>query len=142
MTEPLAALVRHLKPYNSLELPCPATRPIDRDLSSTDEPKKLAAAGEVYRLGRAAAGICHCRWWAESELSRYLLAPNPVITVESRFRGHFHRIELLNGTPRLADVPPRPRREEFDPDLQEGISLDILSHARAGRLRRHCEIPG
>ncbi len=44
------------------------------DLSSADEPKKLAAAGEVYRLGRAAAGAAIAAWWAESELSALLLA--------------------------------------------------------------------
>src|ERR1700740_2955236 len=43
------------------------------DLSSADESKRLAAAGEIYRLGRATAGSAISDWWADSELSRLLL---------------------------------------------------------------------
>jgi len=103
------------------------------DLSSTDEPKKLAAAGEVYRLGRAAAGSAIAAWWAESELSALLLAPNPVITVGVAVqRDTFSRIRIANGTPRLADVPPDQDAEEFDLDFKEEISLDILTTREPG----------
>jgi hypothetical protein len=103
------------------------------DLSSADESKKLAAAAEVYRLGRAAAGSAIAGWWAESELSALLLAPNPVITVGVAVqRDTFSRIRIANGTPRLADVPPDQDAEEFDLDFKEGISLDILTTREPG----------
>jgi hypothetical protein len=103
------------------------------DLSSADESKKLAAAGEVYRLGRATAGSAIAGWWAESELSALLLAPNPAITVGVAVqRDTFSRIRIANGTPRLADVPPDQDAEEFDLDFEEGISLDILTTREPG----------
>jgi hypothetical protein len=103
------------------------------DLSSVDESKKLAAAGEVYRLGRATAGSAIAAWWAESELSALLLAPNPVITVGVAVqRDTFSRIRIANGTPRLADVPPDQDAEEFDLNFEEGISLDILTTREPG----------
>jgi hypothetical protein len=103
------------------------------DLSSADESKKLAAAGEVYRLGRATAGSAIAGWWAESELSALLLAPNSVITVGVAVqRDTFSRIRIANGTPRLADVPPDQDAEEFDLNFEEGISLDILTTREPG----------
>jgi len=45
------------------------------DLSSADEPKKLAAAGEVYRLGRAAAGSAIAAWWRRANSPRYSSLP-------------------------------------------------------------------
>lgn len=103
------------------------------DLSSADESKKLAAAGEIYRLGRATAGSAVANWWPESELSALLLAPNPVITVGVAVqRDTFSRIRIANGTPRLADVPPDQDAEEFDLTFEEGISLDILTTREPG----------
>lgn len=103
------------------------------DLSSADESKKLAAAAEVYRLGRATAGSAIAGWWAESELSALLLAPNSVITVGVAVqRDTFSRIRIANGTPRLAGVPPDQDAEEFDLNFEEGISLDILTTREPG----------
>src|ERR1700730_13405374 len=45
------------------------------DLASTDEAKKHAAAGDIYRLGRAAGGSAVAGWWSDSELSALLLGP-------------------------------------------------------------------
>jgi hypothetical protein len=103
------------------------------DLSSADESKRLAAAGEVYRLGRATGGSAVADWWAESELSALLLGPNPAITVGLAVqRDTFGRIRIANGTPRLADVPPDQDAEEFELDFTEGISLDILTTREPG----------
>jgi hypothetical protein len=103
------------------------------DLASTDEAKKLAAAGDIYRLGRATAGSAVADWWSESELSALLFAPTPVITVGVAVqRDTFSRIRIANGTPRLADVPPDQDAEEFDLDFKEGISLDILTTREPG----------
>jgi hypothetical protein len=103
------------------------------DLSSANEPKRLAAAGEIYRLGRATAGSAISAWWGESELSALLLGPNPSITVGLAVqRDMFGRIRIANGTPRLADVPPDQDAEEFELQFTEGISLDILTTREPG----------
>jgi hypothetical protein len=103
------------------------------DLSSTDESKKLAAAGEVYRLGRATAGSAVADWWTESELSALLLGANPAITVGLAVnRDTFGRIRIANGTPRLAEVPPDQDAEEFELHFADGISLDILTTREPG----------
>lgn len=105
------------------------------DLSSADELKKLAAASEIYRLGRATAGSAVAAWWTEGELSPLLLSPNPVITVGVAVqRDTFSRIRIANGTPRLAGVPPDQDAEEFELEFPEGISLDILTAREPGGL--------
>jgi hypothetical protein len=103
------------------------------DLSSADESKRLAAANEVYRLGRATAGSAVSEWWAEGELSALLSGPNPAITVGLAVqRETFGRIRIANGTPRLAQVPPDQDAEEFELHFAEGISLDILTTREPG----------
>ena len=103
------------------------------DLSSADESKRLAAANEVYRLGRATAGSAVSEWWAEGELSALLSGPNPTITVGLAVqRETFGRIRIANGTPRLAQVPPDQDAEEFELHFAEGISLDILTTREPG----------
>ncbi len=103
------------------------------DLSSADEPKRLAAAGEIYRLGRATGGSAIAGWWAESELSALLHAPSPAITVGLAVqRDTFGRIRVANGTPRLAKVPPDQDAEEFELHLDDGVSLDILTTREPG----------
>jgi hypothetical protein len=107
--------------------------PLIADLSSADESKKLAAAGEIYRLGRATGGSAVAEWWTESELSALLLGPNPAITVGVAVqRDTFSRIRIANGTPRLAAVPPDQDAEEFELEFPEGISLDILTAREPG----------
>jgi len=103
------------------------------DLSSADSSKRLAAASEIYRLGRATAGSAISDWWAESELSALLLTPNPNITVGLAVqRETFGRIRIANGTPGLAEVPPDQDAEEFELHFTEGISLDILTTREPG----------
>ena len=105
------------------------------DLSSADASKRLAAAGEIYRLGRATAGSAISDWWAESELSSLLFGPNPAITVGLAVqRDTFGKIRIANGTPRLAQVPPDQDAEEFELHFAEGISLDILTTREPGGL--------
>jgi hypothetical protein len=103
------------------------------NLSSADPSVRLAAAGEIYRLGRATAGSAISDWWTESELSALLLAPNPAVTVGLALqRETFGRIRIANGTPRLADVPPDQDAEEFELHFTDGISLDILTTREPG----------
>jgi len=103
------------------------------ELASPDESKRLSAASEIYRLGRASGGSAIAEWWAESELSALLRGPSPAITVGLAVqRDTFGRIRVANGTPRLAQVPPDQDAEEFELDLAEGISLDILTTREPG----------
>jgi len=103
------------------------------DLAAADASKRLAAAGEIYQLGRAAAGSAISAWWAESELSGLLLGPHPAITVGLAVeRDTFRRIRIANGTPRLADVPPDQDAEEFELHFAGGIALDILTTREPG----------
>jgi hypothetical protein len=103
------------------------------DLSSADESKRLASAGDIYRLGRAIAGSAVSEWWADSELAALLHGPNSAITVGLAVqRDTFGRIRVANGTPRLAGVPPDQDAEEFELDFVGGISLDILTTREPG----------
>jgi len=103
------------------------------DLASADESKRLGAAEEVYRLGRAMGGSAVAGWWSESELSTLLFGPNPMITVGLAVqRDTFGRIRIANGTPRLANVPPDQDAEEFELDFTGGIALDILTTREPG----------
>ena len=102
-------------------------------LLASDSSARKAAAAEVYRLGRAAAGIAVAVWWDDAELSALLLAPNPVITVGVAVpRETFNRIRIANGTPRLAEVPPDQDAEEFELHFPEEVSLDVLTTREPG----------
>jgi len=103
------------------------------DLSSADESKRVGAAGEIYRLGRAAAGSAISAWWTESELSTLLLGPNPLVTIGIAVqRDAFGRIRIANGTPRLAEVPADQDAEEFELHFAPDVSLDILTTREPG----------
>ena len=103
------------------------------DLSSAEESKRLAAAGDIYRLGRASAGSATSGWWAESELSSLLLGPNPAVTVGLAVqRETFVKIRAANGSPRLAEVPSDQDAEEYELHFPEGVSLDILTSRAPG----------
>ena len=102
-------------------------------LAASEPPARQAAAEEVYRLGRAVAGIAVASWWEDAELSGLLLAPNPVITVGVAVpREAFNRIRIVNGTPRLAEVPPDQDAEEFELQFAGAISLDLLTTREPG----------
>lgn len=102
-------------------------------LSSAEPPVRQTAAEEVYRLGRAAAGIAISSWWADEELSALLLGPKPVITVGLAVqRDTFMRIRIANGTPRLADVPSDQDAEEFELYFPPEVRLDILTTREPG----------
>lgn len=103
------------------------------DLGSPEASVRLAAGEEIYRLGRAAAGIAVSTWWGDEELSALLLAPTPVITVGLAVsRETFNRIRIANGTPRLADVPADQDAEEFELHFTEETSLDVLTTREPG----------
>jgi hypothetical protein len=102
-------------------------------LSSAEPSVRQTAAEEVYRLGRATAGIAVSAWWADEELSALLLDPKPSITVGLAVqRETFVRIRIANGTPRLANVPPDQDAEEFELHFPGEILLDILTTREPG----------
>ena len=102
-------------------------------LSSAEPSARQDAAGEVYRLGRATAGIAVSAWWADEELSALLYGPKPMITVGVAVqRETFNRIRIANGTPRLAEVPPDQDAEEFELHFPPEILLDILTTREPG----------
>jgi hypothetical protein len=103
------------------------------NLSSAESSVRLAAAEEIYRLGRATGGSAVSAWWAEGELSALLLGPNPVITVGLAVqRDTFGRIRVANETPRLAQVPPDQDAEEFELHFGQEVSLDVLTTREPG----------
>jgi len=102
-------------------------------LASADASNRLAAASEIYGLGRATGGSAISEWWTENELSALLLGPKPEITVGLAVqRDAFGRIRIANGTPRLADVPPDQDAEEFALHFADGVSLDIVTTREPG----------
>ena len=102
-------------------------------LSSGDPVARQSAAEEIYRLGRAAAGIAVSSWWADNELGALLAAPNPAVTVGLAVaRETFSPIRVANGTPRLAEVPSDQDAEEFELHFGNGVSLDILTTREPG----------
>ena len=102
-------------------------------LASAVPSVRQAAAEEVYRLGRATAGIAVSAWWADEELSALLQGPQPTITAGVAVqRETFNRIRIANGTPRLADVPPDQDAEEFELHFPPDILLDILTTREPG----------
>ncbi len=102
-------------------------------LWSADASVRQNAAEEIYRLGRAAAGIAISDWWADDELSALLLAPSPAITVGLAVaRETFNWIRIANGTPRLAKVPADQDAEEFELHFPKEISLDVLTTREPG----------
>lgn len=103
------------------------------NLSSPEPSVRKAAAEEIYRLGRAAAGCAISDWWADKELFALLLGSQPVITVGLAVeRDTFGRIRIANGTPRLAEVPPDQDAEEFELHFKQEILLDILTTREPG----------
>jgi hypothetical protein len=102
-------------------------------LSSAEPSVRQAAAEEVYRLGRATAGIAISAWWADEELSALLLGPHPAITVGLAVqRETFVRIRIANGTPSLANVPPDQDAEEFELQFPGDVFLDVLTTREPG----------
>lgn len=102
-------------------------------LTSGDDLVRAAAAGEIYRAGRAPADRVASEWLGDSEFSVLLQSSNPVVTVGLAVeRETFVKIRVANGTPRLAEVPSDQDAEEFELHFPEGVSLDVLTTRAPG----------
>lgn len=88
----------------------------------------MAAATEIYHLGRSLADHAVYPWWTDKKLSTLLNAPNPSVTVGVAVnRELFAKIHEANGSPRLAEIPPDQDAEEFELHLPGGTSVDVLT---------------
>jgi hypothetical protein len=98
------------------------------NLSSADEAVRVAAAGEIYRQGRAPADRAVSQWWEDAELAELLLGPKPVVTVGVAVqRETFAKIRVANGQPALAPVPEEQDAEEFELHFGDDVELDVLT---------------
>jgi len=97
-------------------------------LSSADPSVRMAAATEIYHLGRSLADHAVYPWWTDKELSTLLNAPNPQVTIGVAVgRELFAQIHEANGLSRLADVPPDQDAQEFELHFPGGTSVDVLT---------------
>ncbi len=98
------------------------------NLSAAEKSARVAAAGEIYRQGRAPADRAVSRWWEEAELAELLLSPKPIVTVGVAVRREtFAKIRAANGQPALANVPQEQDAEEFELHFGDGVELDVLT---------------
>jgi hypothetical protein len=103
------------------------------DLCSADSSVRVAAATEIYHIGRALADHAVYPWWKDPNLSSLLLGPSPLVTVGVAVgRELFAKIHEANGSPRLAEMPPDQDAEEFELHLPGGTSVDVLTTTNAG----------
>jgi hypothetical protein len=98
------------------------------ELSSADPSVRMAAATEIYHLGRSLADHAVYPWWTDKELSNLLHGPNPQLTVGVAVgRELFAQIHEASGLSRLAEVPPDQDAQEFELHLPGGTSVDVLT---------------
>lgn len=98
------------------------------NLSSADPSIRMAAATEIYHLGRSLADHAVYPWWADKELSGLLMGPDAMVTVGVAVKRElFTKIHEASGSPRLVDVPPNQDAEEFELHLPGGTSVDVLT---------------
>jgi hypothetical protein len=98
------------------------------NLTAADKCTRVAAAGEICRLGRVPADRAVVHWFEDAELAELLLIPKPIVTVGVAVRRDtFTRIRAANGQPELADVPAEQDAEEFELHFGDGLELDVLT---------------
>jgi len=99
-------------------------------LASPDPAARQAAAREIYGLGRAMGDAVVDRWRDFPEFAALLAGPPTVglaVPPES-----FEEICAVNGSPRLADVPPDQDAREFELHFAGAVKLDILTTKTPG----------
>jgi hypothetical protein len=103
-----------------------------RSLTQPDETARQEAAAAIFRAGCDLTSPLLRQWLADPELAPYIVtaAGLPEITVGIAVQPpNFELIRNVNGSPRLADVPPDQDVKEFELDFELGIRLDILTSA-------------
>jgi len=101
-------------------------------LCSADPVARVAAAAEIYRIGRTLADSA-TQAWRNSEELQTLLGSETQITVGLAVqRETFAKIRAANGSPPLAQVPPDQDAEEFELHFPRQILLDVLTTRELG----------
>jgi len=96
-------------------------------LSSPEQGERVAAAKQIYAVGRSLADSATQRWRQNDEFLR-LLGKDPEITVGLAVRPEtFAQIREANGWPQLAQVPPEQDASEFTLRFEGGATLDVLT---------------
>ncbi len=95
-------------------------------LASADLAERDAAAEEIYIAGSILARRAAREWLKDTDFTS-LVERDPSITVGIAVPPElFNKIREVNGSPRLAEVPPDQDAEEFELRFT-GISLDVLT---------------
>ena len=114
-----------------------------RSLAHHDETVRQEAAAAIFRGGRELTSQLLRQWLADPELAPCIVATSgfPEITVGIAVQPpNFELIRDLNGSPRLADVPPDQDAKEFELEFDHGVRLDVLTStdpAAQGALARY-----
>ena len=97
------------------------------ELGAEDAATRKAAAGEIFRVGRAAAESASVTWWNDPELVQLVGVTRLVTVGVAVWPEHFARIRAANGSPRLAAVPTKQDAMEFELHFEGGVALDVLT---------------
>jgi hypothetical protein len=105
-------------------------------LGSPDRASREGAAKELFSRGHNMARAATAQWLADREFAAKLVldaSQFPVTTVGIAVTPEtFDRIHAVNGSPRLADVPPDQDAKEFELHFARGVQLDILTTREPG----------
>jgi hypothetical protein len=114
-----------------------------RSLAHPDETVRQESAAAIFRGGRELISQLVRQWLADPALAPCIVsaAGLPEITVGIAVQPpNFELIRDLNGSPRLADVPPDQDAKEFELEFDHHVRLDILTSANPagqGALARY-----
>jgi hypothetical protein len=96
-------------------------------LSSPQEGERVAAARQIYAVGRSLADSAIRSWRQNDECAR-LLGEVPEMTVGLAVKPEtFAQIRRANGWPRLAEVPAEQDASEFTLRFEAATTLDLLT---------------
>jgi hypothetical protein len=101
-------------------------------LAHSDETVRQESAAAIFRGGRELIFQLLRQWLADAALAPCIVttAGFPEITVGLAVQPpNFELIRDLNGSSRLADVPPDQDAREFELEFDNGVRLDILTSA-------------
>jgi hypothetical protein len=102
-----------------------------RSMGESEAAAREAAARAIFKRGRELAHPAIEIWLADAEMKRLFALDdygNVVTTAGIAVHpANFERLRIVNGSPRLADVPPDQDAKEFELHFGREIRLDILT---------------
>jgi hypothetical protein len=100
-------------------------------LESSDPAERARAVASIFAHGCERARRVTHQWFEDGELANCFVREQsglPRITVGIAVSPpRFERIRAMNGTPRMADVPPDLDAKEFELHLGEAAKVDVLT---------------